>query len=158
MISLRSFLRLFFVLLSVTFLILILISCCCSDSWAISSFTWKRCFGFSPRTVSAVSFIAWGYLSTCYHWCLVGYVTSHLVHSCIDQQRLCCLGYQGLLALCISFWVGKAISFCMTSSRVYDRTVLLFLRMSEHWLFWCLCASSQECSRSGFYSCFFFIL
>ena len=28
------------------------------------------------------------YLSTCYHWCLAGYITSHLVHSCIDQQRL----------------------------------------------------------------------
>ena len=132
MTSLRSLRRVFFVVLLVTFLIFSRISCCCLDGRAISSFTWKRCFGFFPRTVSAVSFIAWAIFSTCYHSCLAGYVTSHLVLSCINQQRLCCLGYQGLLVRCISFWVGRAISFCKTSSRVYDRTVPSFLRMSEH--------------------------
>ena len=59
MISFWSFWRLFFVVLSVTFLIFSLISGCCLDSRVISSFTWKRCCGFFPRTVSAVSFIAW---------------------------------------------------------------------------------------------------
>ena len=59
MISFRSIRRLFFVVLSVAFSIFSLISCCCLDSRAISSFTWKRCFDFFPRTVSAVSFIAW---------------------------------------------------------------------------------------------------
>ena len=59
MISLRYFLRLFFVVLSVTLSIFSLICCCCLDSRAISSFTWKRYFGFFPRTVSAVSFVAW---------------------------------------------------------------------------------------------------
>ena len=56
MISLRSFRRLFFVVLSVTFSIFSLISCCHLDSRAISSFTWKRCFGFFPRSVSAVAY------------------------------------------------------------------------------------------------------
>ena len=59
MTSLRSLRRLFFVVLLVIFSIFSRISCCCLDGRAISSFTWKRCFGFFPRTVSAVSFIAW---------------------------------------------------------------------------------------------------
>ena len=51
MISLRSLRRLFFVVLLVTFSIFSLISCCCLDSRAISSSTWKRCFGFFPMKI-----------------------------------------------------------------------------------------------------------
>ena len=97
------------------------------------------------------------YISTCYHWCLAGYVTSHLVHSCVDQQRIL-FRLSRFTCVCISFWVGTTISFCMTSSRDYDRTVSLFLRISEHWLFWCLFASSQEYSWPGFYGCSFYFL
>ena len=58
MISLRSLRRLLFVVLLVTFSIFSLIFCHCLHNRAISSFTWKRCFGFFPRMVSAVLFIA----------------------------------------------------------------------------------------------------
>ena len=146
--------------LSVIFSIFSLISCCGLDSQVISSFTWKQCFGFFPRTTSAVLFIAWvisfHLLSLMFGW-LHNFTSSSFlcwsISYCIEH---CCLGYQNLIVLCISFWVGRAISFCMTSSRVYDRTVSSFLRMSEHWLFWCLCPSSQECSWSGFYSYSFY--
>ena len=59
MISLRSLRRLLFVVLLVTFSIFSLIFCHCLHNRVISSFTWKRCFGFFPRMVSAVLFIAW---------------------------------------------------------------------------------------------------
>ena len=132
MILFRSFWRLFFEVLTVTFSIFSLISWFRLDSRGISSFTWKRCFGFFPRTVSIVSFIAW---AISFHFLSLMFGRLRNFKSslfCIDQQWLCCLGYQGLLVLCISFWVGRAISFCMTSSRVYDRTVSSFLSMSEH--------------------------